>query len=167
MKKIDKQVMNAVANRKAMHNSNTYVEVCDGRLEVYLHRNLIFWVDSQSKWHASNCGWNTVTTRARLNACLDGIGSSLNVRSLKGEMLIVSRGKEGWKVLGRADSFNSHYENPTIGAEVEQFDSKYSPDYIRYRVVRVLEDETRVLYGVFKSERAANKIADKIREGAI
>lgn len=112
MNKIDEQVKNAVANWKAMRGNNTKVEIVGGCLKVYLYDNLIFWAESPSKWNARNCGWSTATTRARLNACLAGVGSSLGVYSQGGEMRLTSCAGGKSRIVGGAsrwyrDSFNS------------------------------------------------------------
>ena len=168
MKKIDEQVKNAVANWKAMRGGNTKVEIVGGYLKVHLHGNLIFRAESPSKWNASNCGFNTNVTRARLNACLAGVGAKASVSSFDGEMRVyVSKGERTVCVGSGFGSFDQSVESDTVGSEVERVVGKYSPDYIRFHVWRLMEHGVKFLYGVYKNEAVAKVIARKIREGVM
>lgn len=169
MKKIDEQVKNAVANWKAMRGNNTKVEIVGGRLKVYLHDNLIFWAESPSKWNASNCGWNTLTTRARLNACLAGVGSNASVSSsFNGEMCVdVSKGSKTIRIGSGFGSFDQSVESDTVGSKVERVVGKYSPGLVTFHVYRLMERGVKFMYGVYKYEAVANVIAKKIREGVM
>ena len=57
---------------------------------VYLHGNLIAQY-STGKWGFKMCGWNTPTTRSRINVIAGGFGQS-GVRQRKGKLY--SAGKE-------------------------------------------------------------------------
>ena len=168
MNKIDEQVKNAVASWKAMRGKNTKVEIVGGRLEVCLHDNLIFWAESPSKWNASNCGWNSPTTRARLNACLAGVGAKAAVSSFDGEMSVyVSKGERTVCVGSGFGSFDRSVESDTVGSEVERVVGRHSPDFVRFRVWRLMENGVKYLYGVYEREAVAKVIAKKICEGAM
>lgn len=70
MKKTHRKIAEAfAAGRKAtVHNANT-----DGST-VWLHNNRIVWRDN-GRVFVTLCGWNTVTTRAYLNAILRIVGN--------------------------------------------------------------------------------------------
>lgn len=74
MRKIEEKMVNAVRNCKYFCEGNTKVEPTQGAVMVYLHGNLIF---KKSRVNGcadafNMCGWNTPTTRSRLNAL--GVG---------------------------------------------------------------------------------------------
>ena len=168
MRKIDEQVKDAVASWKAMRGKNTKVEIVDGCLKVYLHDNLIFWAKSPSKWKASSCGWNSQTTRSRLNACLAGVGANVAVSSFDEEMRVhVSKGEKTICVGSGFGYFDQSVESDTVGSEVERVVGEHSPDFVRFRVWRLMEHGVKFLYGVYKHEAVAKVIAKKIREGVM
>ena len=83
MKKIEKIMVDAIENRKDWSNGNTsvnrfYVHNFEGvRTQVRLHGNLIAIITDikTDSWQRndielSSCGWETVTTKSRLNALL-------------------------------------------------------------------------------------------------
>lgn len=71
MRKIEKEMLSAVRNGFNMSKQNTVVTHRDGVTRVYLHRNLIYKrVEGIEVFTLA--GWNTVTTRSRLNAL--GVG---------------------------------------------------------------------------------------------
>ena len=64
----------AVSNKGNWSGSNTSVSYhpSENISEVRLHGHLIAWYDHNDKRLAlSSCGWQTVTTKSRLNALLD------------------------------------------------------------------------------------------------
>ena len=69
MRKLEQEMINAVRNNKNFRSSNTDV-IIDGHIvKVYLHNNLIFAKNKRNgKVMYSNCGWETNTTKSRLNA---------------------------------------------------------------------------------------------------
>jgi len=71
MRKIEQQMNNAVNNRVSWHNNNTRVDRMGNRSEVYLHNNLIAVVHDNGDLQLSSAGWETVTTKSRLNALLE------------------------------------------------------------------------------------------------
>ena len=80
MRKIEKQMQDAIRNRVEYWNGgNTTVETDkEGNQFVTLHGNLIAQISNFGDIKLSSCGWQTVTTKSRLNAILDtflnGIG---------------------------------------------------------------------------------------------
>ena len=72
MRKIEKEMQSAIANRKNWSKSNTSVSVDnEGTTFVTLHGNLIAQIFNNGDMKLSSCGWQTVTTKSRLNAILD------------------------------------------------------------------------------------------------
>lgn len=73
MRKIEKEMIEAIKAKKNYSNDNTRVIVSeDGNyIKVELHGNLIaqIWVDSKLMF--SDCGYQTKTTKSRLNAILN------------------------------------------------------------------------------------------------
>ena len=71
MRKIDKNVVNAVNNRFNYKSGNTRVEVVNNEgaknVFVYLHGNLIYQIVDNVAFFTL-AGWNTPTTLGRLNA---------------------------------------------------------------------------------------------------
>lgn len=72
MRKVEQDMLNAIAKGRSFSRGNTSVLVIGPFIEVYLHGNLIA---RQDKADAQNpnmqftlAGWNTPTTRSRLNA---------------------------------------------------------------------------------------------------
>ena len=78
MRKIETQMIEAINNRKDWKSANTEVYVNDNNCaNVYLHGNLIAWVNKDNDLTVFDGGWQTVTTKSRLNAlcnefCLRG-----------------------------------------------------------------------------------------------
>ena len=71
MRKIEQQMNTAVNNRVSWSNSNTRVDRMGNRSEVYLHNNHIATVYDDGDMQLSSAGWETVTTKSRLNALLE------------------------------------------------------------------------------------------------
>ena len=73
MRKIEKQMNFALSNKGNWGNGNTSVFFYpdENVSEVRLHGNLIAWYDhTKQSLGISSCGWETVTTKSRLNALL-------------------------------------------------------------------------------------------------
>ena len=73
MRKLERQMTFAVSNKGNWSGSNTSVsyDKAENLSEVRLHGHLIAWYDHNDKRLAlSSCGWQTVTTKSRLNALL-------------------------------------------------------------------------------------------------
>lgn len=68
MKEIEKKMVAAVRNGKNFKGNNTEVEAQpNGSTYVYLFGNCIYKREN-GKSYFTLCGWNSVTTRSRLNA---------------------------------------------------------------------------------------------------
>lgn len=96
MRIIDTQARDAFINRKRFRSSNTKVVVINDLPHLYLHNNLIAKVDNNNDLLINHCGWETRTTRSRLNS-LPGVKISL----VKGDFIITKMGHmermpEGW-----------------------------------------------------------------------
>ena len=76
MRKIEQQMNRALVNRKNWAGSNTTVRYNDSTdcSSVYLHGHQIATLDHNNQaLKLSSCGYQTVTTKSRLNAILDEI----------------------------------------------------------------------------------------------
>ena len=82
MRKIEKQMNFAISNKGNWRKDNTEVEFNESTncSTVKLHGNSIATFDHNLKAvKLSSCGWETVTTKSRLNAILDCFFRSLRV----------------------------------------------------------------------------------------
>ena len=73
MRKIETQMNRAIVNKNDWSNSNTVVEYNSNTdcSAVYLHNNRIATYDHNNEaLKLSSCGWQSVTTKSRLNAIL-------------------------------------------------------------------------------------------------
>ncbi len=76
MRKIEQQMNRAIANRTDWSSSNTRVEFNDSTncSSVFLHGHRIATLCHETKAvKVDSCGWQTVTTKSRLNAILDEV----------------------------------------------------------------------------------------------
>ena len=76
MRKLEKQMNFALSNKGNWNGSNTSVLYNDSTncSSVYLHGHQIATLDHNNQaLKLSSCGWQTVTTKSRLNAILDEI----------------------------------------------------------------------------------------------
>ena len=76
MRKIEQQMNRAIANRTDWSLSNTRVEFNDSTncSSVFLHgHNIATVAHSTNAVKISSCGWQTVTTKSRLNAILSEV----------------------------------------------------------------------------------------------
>ena len=84
MRQIEMEMFNAVNGRYNFKSGNTQVEIFDEDVTVSLHGNYIFCiVDGVS--YFSLAGWNTNTTRSRLNALGVEIHNKKGVPYYKGQ----------------------------------------------------------------------------------
>lgn len=69
MRKIEKQMLAAVCTRRNWSSGNTFVKVSSDKniVNVFLHGNLIYKLVGTVE-SFTLAGWDTVTTRSRLNA---------------------------------------------------------------------------------------------------
>ena len=71
MRAIEKKMVQALQSKRNFHESNTCVECDNNNTYVYLFGNCIYKVVN-GKAYFTLAGWNTSTTRSRLNAL--GVG---------------------------------------------------------------------------------------------
>ena len=76
MRKIEHEMITAVANGRDWHSSNTSVDNTDHGLVIRLHGNKIAQIDHENQimW-VTDAGWQTNTTKSRLNALLRAMGN--------------------------------------------------------------------------------------------
>ena len=67
MRKITKESINAFYNRKPFKKSNMVVENGEGKTYLKLFGNVIATLDEVNELFITTAGWNSVTTRDRLN----------------------------------------------------------------------------------------------------
>ena len=80
MRKIETEMQNALRNRVNWSKSNTTVfNDNEGNQFVTLHGNLIATISNFGDIKLSSCGWQTNTTKSRLNAILDTFLYGLSV----------------------------------------------------------------------------------------
>ena len=82
MRKIEKKMNFALSNKGNWGNGNTSVFFYpeENVSEVRLHGNLIAWLDhSKQSLGISSCGYETVTTKSRLNALLYEFNTGMKV----------------------------------------------------------------------------------------
>ena len=82
MRKIEMMMNTAVRNKMNWSNSNTMVsfDAAENMSSVYLHGHRIADYDhSKGKAWISSCGWETNTTKSRLNAFLDEVAFGVSV----------------------------------------------------------------------------------------
>lgn len=84
MRQIEKNMVNAVNGRYNFKSGNTQVEIFDEDTLVLLHENHIFCIVDGIKYF-SLAGWNTNTTRSRLNALGVEIHNKKGVPYYKGQ----------------------------------------------------------------------------------
>ena len=75
MHKIETQMNNAISEGTDWKSANTRVETVDGVSSVYLHNNLIAEI-GDAFIRLFDGGWQTTTTKSRLNAILNVHGES-------------------------------------------------------------------------------------------
>ena len=79
MRLIEEQMCNAVANKNDWRKDNTEVMYSPSRdvCCVYLHKNLIATIDNNTV-EVYDGGWQSVTTKSRLNALINGLCDGYN-----------------------------------------------------------------------------------------
>ena len=80
MRKIEQQMNTAIRYRRNWAGSNTMVRVYKEVVEVFLHGNHIASLDTAThKLTIKDGGWQSVTTKSRLNALLDEFVPSMGI----------------------------------------------------------------------------------------
>lgn len=95
MRSITEKAIQAFNNNVKFNSSNTSVRIEDGKTNLYLHNNLIA-TKSNGVLEITNAGWQTNTTKERLNG-LPGVSISqknwkwyLNGKEWNGELVKVA-----------------------------------------------------------------------------
>lgn len=73
MRKIEKQIIDAIRNNKDLKVANSEVISYTNSSDVYLHGNLIARI-GETWMELFDCGYQTATTKSRLNALLSAFG---------------------------------------------------------------------------------------------
>ena len=82
MRQIEAKMCEAIRNKKDWYQSNTQVFINKpvNCAQIFLHRNQIATYDYNTKSVLlSSCGWETVTTKSRLNAILSEVKCGASV----------------------------------------------------------------------------------------
>ena len=96
MRKIERQMNFAISNKGNWSLSNTSVEYNESTncSNVFLHGHNIATVDHATKSvKLSSCGWETPTTKSRLNAILQEVKSGFSVFQKQFEWFLNGQGK--------------------------------------------------------------------------
>ena len=87
MRKIEKDMVDAIKAKKNWKSGNTKVEIEDHAVLIRLHGKLIAQI-GESVLDISDCGFPTRTTRSRLNAVIAACGLSERVYQTKGVQML-------------------------------------------------------------------------------
>ena len=80
MRKIESEMQAAIVERRDWSNSNTTVTVdSEGNTDVLLHGHRIASISTTGDLKLSSCGYQTTTTKSRLNAILDCFFHNLRI----------------------------------------------------------------------------------------
>ena len=80
MRKIEMMMNRAIRYRKNFSSGNTTVRAFRESVDVYLHGNHIASLDTAThKLTIKDGGWQSVTTKSRLNALLDEFAPSMGI----------------------------------------------------------------------------------------
>ena len=96
MRKIERQMNFAISNKGDWSSSNTRVEFNDSTncSSVFLHGHNIATVDhATNAVKVSSCGWQTVTTKSRLNAILSEVKYGCSVFQKQWNWYVSFRGQ--------------------------------------------------------------------------
>jgi hypothetical protein len=93
MRKIDELARDAFIQKRRFKLRNTKVCIVNGKPHLYLHDNLIAKLNDRDELLINHCGWETVTTKSRLNAFY-----GVNIRLFKGSFVLNEMGymKHEW-----------------------------------------------------------------------
>lgn len=84
-RKIENQMIAAIRAGRTFKSGNTeVVQPADGATEVKLHGNIILRYVPAQGWEWSLAGWNTPTTRSRINAAVRAFNWDIGVRQVGG-----------------------------------------------------------------------------------
>lgn len=89
MRVIEKQMVRAINTKGKMSVSNTAVETVNGVTKVTLHGNEIAEINwNENSLFIDNCGWETTTTKSRLNAILQALKPGVCLFQKRGQWFI-------------------------------------------------------------------------------
>lgn len=83
MRQIDVLMATAFREHRALKMNNSRVEIVDNKPHMYLHGNCIAKIDENGDLLINHCGWETPTTRSRLNAL-----PNVHISSHKGDFVL-------------------------------------------------------------------------------
>jgi hypothetical protein len=111
MRKLEKQMNFALSNKANWTGSNTSVQYNESTncSNVFLHGNLIATYDhATASIKISSCGWESVTTKSRLNAILQEVKPGCGVFQKQFEWFVSFRDdvKEFWDGMILIDAQN-------------------------------------------------------------
>jgi intein-encoded DNA endonuclease-like protein len=89
-RKIENEMIRAINKGETWGKDNTRVTQCIGvnRTEVYLHGHMIA-IRDVTGWRFTLAGWNTRTTRSRVNALINTfVTPRAGVRTCRGDVLV-------------------------------------------------------------------------------
>lgn len=92
MRKIENAVTVAIENKNGISLGNTVINIHDNVLALSLYGNQILKADDANVTINMH-GYNTATTRSRLNAALMGINSSFKVKCKNGIAKLLKNGE--------------------------------------------------------------------------
>ena len=96
MRKIEREMIQCIIDEKSMSKANTRVEYeKDYRCTFYLHGHRIaVYYPKDSNLHLNNCGYETNTTKSRLNALIEFVcGGTSGIYQHKFNWYLNIRGK--------------------------------------------------------------------------
>ena len=96
MRKIERQMNFAISNKGNWSSSNTRVEFNESTncSSVFLHgHNIATFDHGTQSVRLSSCGWETVTTKSRLNAILDEVATGAGIFQKQFEWFLNSGGR--------------------------------------------------------------------------
>ena len=92
MRKIEREMITAVANGRDFRSGNTAVDVTDHGIVVRLHGNKIAQLD-QGMMFITSAGWMTTTTKSRLNALLRQFSPGSSIAQKSFEWFLTANGE--------------------------------------------------------------------------
>jgi hypothetical protein len=105
MRKIEKQMLRAIHHGNNWRLDNTEVIHSDLTIQVRLHGHLIAWIGHKSRTLTiDSCGWQTNTTKSRLNVILNEFASRYYISQRNFE----------WFLNDRVAHTSKSFESPTV-----------------------------------------------------
>ena len=77
MRKIEREMIQAIIDRRDWRKANTRVSRHNNNMRVYLHDNCIAEYTEDGQLFVNHCGWETVTTKSRLNSLINFVADPL------------------------------------------------------------------------------------------